>query len=174
MAHYLVTGRGGSGKSTICKLLKSHGIVAFDGDHIPGLAEWQDAATGAPLGYVPDGYIDFSKISWNWNKTILMNLFAKNPDMVLCGSSSNQKAFHELFDVVFVLTVEPPIHEKHLIERESTYGKDTKMRKEIVTGQQAFAAEVIAGGAIPINTNGSPEASAAQIIRYIHEYPRMA
>jgi adenylate kinase family enzyme len=174
MAHYLITGRGGSGKSTICKLLQSQNLPAFDTDEIPGLAQWQDVKTGQPLNAEPDGYIDFTKIAWNWNETILRELLSKPKDIILCGSSSNQKKFHHLFDKVFILTLDPGVHDTHLRERTSSYGKHPQQRTEIIQSQQAFAAEIIGKGAIPISTDINPEQSVTQIMRYINDSQRMA
>ena len=55
MPVYLVTGRGGAGKSTVAEELKRRGYAAFDGDDLPGLSRSEDAVTGEPVK------IDYSK-----------------------------------------------------------------------------------------------------------------
>ena len=41
----LITGRSGSGKSTVYRELRRRGLPAFDTDRVAGLARWVDAVS---------------------------------------------------------------------------------------------------------------------------------
>jgi broad-specificity NMP kinase len=148
---YLITGRGGTGKSTIALELQRRGYPAFDGDKVPQLARWEDRSTGQPLMIDPAGYIDFEKVAWAWNAGTLTHLLTTHDNLFLCGSSSNQSDYYASFDIVFILTLDPPTHDLRLSTRASDYGKHPDLRRKIVVGHQKFAKELLAAGAIPID-----------------------
>ncbi|HSW80719.1 MAG TPA: AAA family ATPase [Candidatus Saccharimonadales bacterium] len=151
MGKYLITGRGGSGKSAICVELQKRGFPAFDTDRIPGFCRWEDRKTGELTVVDPKGYIDFKKISWAWQDDVLQMLFKSNKDMILCGSSSNQADYYSLFDKIFVLVLDEKTHAHRLKTRDFDYGKNPKLQREIIARQQTFAKKMIDDGATPID-----------------------
>jgi hypothetical protein len=110
MAVYLITGRGGSGKSTVAaelKRLKRRGYLALDADEVPGLARSEDLRTGLPVEVDFSGFVDYTKVGWNWQSKVLDKLLKEHKNLFLCGSASNQFAFQPRFDKVFVLVLPP-------------------------------------------------------------------
>jgi gluconate kinase len=161
---YLITGRGGTGKSTIALELKRHGYRAFDGDSVPGLARWEDRKTGQALAIDPAGYINFEQVAWAWNAETLTRLLATHDDLFLCGSSSNQSDYYSLFDAIFVLVLDAETHDFRLRTRARDFGKHPNLRRKIVAGHQKFAEELVATGAIPIDATQPLEKVIATIL----------
>ena|SRR3990167_2838801 len=174
MGRYLITGLGGSGKSKICELLKEHGFFALDGDEIDGLSRWEDAKSGKPIKVDHTKYVDYEKVAWNWSPAILKKLVSDHSQLFLCGSSSNEFEFIDLFDKVFVLMLDQSAHEHRLKTRQSDYGKDPKTFAWLVAERTNFVNHAIKLGAISIDANRSPEDTVDQIISYTDEHPRLA
>jgi broad-specificity NMP kinase len=167
MGKYLITGRGGTGKSTICLELLRRGCQAFDADKVPHLCRWEDRLTGEPIDVDPAGYIDFKKVAWAWQDKVLRKLLAQHDNIFLCGSSSNQSSYYQLFQEVFVLTLDKETHDYRLRTRDFDYGKHPDLRRELVERHQEFARKLIRRGAIPININQPVENAAADILTAI-------
>jgi broad-specificity NMP kinase len=165
MSKYLVTARGGAGKTTIHKILEERGYNSFDTDNIPGLARWEDLATGQRVQVDPGSFVDYSKVGWNWNKNILRGILATRKNLFLCGSASNQLDFHELFDRVYVLTLDPEIHEQRLMSRESEYGKEPRMVEWLLNEQPVLAAKAIELGAVAIDATQPAGEIVDEIVR---------
>lgn len=161
MPAYLITGMGGSGKSTIHAELVGRGYKSFDGDGVPSLARWEDAKTGEPVD------VDYTKVSWNWNPKILISLLANNEIIFLCGSASNQSNFYPLFRNIFVLNVPPHTHYERLRNRGSAYGKDPALQQELVRTHATLLQEIIQSGGLAIDASGSPERTVDLIISSI-------
>ena len=137
MASYLITGRSGTGKSTVCKELLKRGYVAFDGDSVPGLAGWVDIATGQKVNTDYPGHDHVGKFNWNWDETVLKKLLQDNEDVFLCGSANNAYNFYPLFDTVFVLNLEPDEQRRRINNRvEHDYGKDLAVQDSIIAYQK--------------------------------------
>lgn len=169
MRKYLITGRGGTGKSTICLELKRRGYPAFDADKVTGLCRWEDRKTGEPIEVDPSVYIDFTKIAWAWQDVVLQKLFYSHPDLILCGSASNQEDYYSRFNGIFVLTLDKQTHDFRLRSRDREYGKHPKMRNQLVERQQIFAKNLISeNGAIAVDATQSIEKVADDILRHIN------
>lgn len=173
MGKYLITGRGGSGKSTICELLVARGFNAFDSDDIPGLARAEDF-DGNPITVDWGSFVDYSKIGFNWQQQVLGKFLAEHPHVFLCGSASNQLQFHRLFDKVFVLSLDRESHEAHLLGRKSEYGKDPTMLAYLLDEQQKFTEEALRIGAIPIDASRLPDETYDEILEHIDDRASMA
>jgi broad-specificity NMP kinase len=170
MRKYLITGRGGTGKSTICLELQRRGVHAFDADKVPGLCRWENRQSGEPININPAGYIDFKKVAWAWQDKVLRQLLANASNLIICGSSSNQENYYPSFDKIFVLVIDPDTHDLRLRTRDFDYGKHPKLRRELVESHQNFAEKMLDQGAIPINVNQSLEKAVNDILRHIsHE-----
>jgi broad-specificity NMP kinase len=174
MARYLITGRGGSGKTTTCKTLRAQGFDAFDADDIPGLARWEDRKTGQPVTVDYGDHVYFEQAVWNWNGAILKAFLGKHPDVFLCGSASNYQDFIHFFDKVFILVLTPETHVRHLAERDSPYGKLPKTRDTLIRQQKTHAAKAMQNGAVPIDTNGTPAQNVTQILNHLDDRTRVA
>lgn len=167
MPAYLITGRGGSGKSTVFLELKRRGIAAFDGDAVPNLARWEDIATGQPVTVNNAGDIDFSKVGWVWDTGHLLDLLQTHDELFLCGSASNQLDHHDKFDKVFVLTLDEDTHDYRLRTRKSDYGKHPNTRKHIIRSHQRFVQHSLQRGAIPIDATQPIEKMVDSILSHL-------
>ena len=86
---FLVTGPSASGKSTLALYLREHGVNAFDGDDVRGLARAVDLE-GRKLPHI-------SKEQWRriedwqffWHEPALKRFLARHPDVVLLGAADN-------------------------------------------------------------------------------------
>jgi dephospho-CoA kinase len=161
---YLIAGRAGSGKSTICKELHSRGYNALDADKVKGLPRWEDPITKTPVIVDDFTHIDRTKVEWNWNAKKLEELLAENDDLILCGSADNDLTFFPLFDKVFILTIDPEQHVKRLRERSNNYGRHPDMHPIILEEQHNFAIAARALGATEISTTGTVDQVADMIV----------
>lgn len=151
MSVYLVTGYSGSGKSSIAREMQRRGLPAFDTDSLPELTRWEDVKTGQQVDE-PQGYVDFSKVSWNWNAPALQKLIAENKSLFLCGSASNQERFYGLFDKVFVLKLSKEAQAKRIKARpEHDFGQHPKQLQEIINKTEEFVNDLVEQGATPVN-----------------------
>ena len=120
---YLITGRAGSGKSTVCLELRRRSQQAFDADDVPGLAHWIDRQTGQITEVDHSRYVDYQKVGWDWDAAVMNSFLSHRPSSFLCGSASNQLLFHDRFRQVFMLGLGPDEHRKRLETRENHSGK---------------------------------------------------
>jgi hypothetical protein len=150
---YLITGRGGSGKSAIREELVRRGLPAFDADRVPDLCHTIDRVTRRETKVDWSGYVDYSKVAWDWDETVLRDFLTKHDQLYLCGSASNQLPFHKLFNKVFTLQLDSNTHRGRLRSRDSVYGKHPDMEKDLVNEQQLFTRLAIAQGAIAIDAS---------------------
>lgn len=158
MGKYLITSCSGAGKSAICQELQKRDLMAFDGDTVPGLARWIDSETGQPfkMDYKSNTNIDRTRYHWEWDEAVLMRLLDEHARdrFFLCGSADNQLQFHQLFDLVLTLTVDPEVQRQRILRRTShNYGKHPEMQEKILAEQQDFTTEAIKLGAIAIDAN---------------------
>ena len=154
MPRYLITGRGGVGKTTVAAELQRRGLPGFDGDRIPGMSRWEDAKTGQPIAVDDEGIIDFTKVAWNWNGDVLRAFLATHDPVFLCASSSNQLEFYPLFDQIFILTLDDATHMRRLSTRtNNTYGKHPVTQREIIKRHHQLVAQAVARGAITIDAS---------------------
>jgi broad-specificity NMP kinase len=169
---YLITGRSGSGKSSIARELVSRGYPAFDGDQVPGLAGYIDLASGLPTTIDYTKPIDDTKVGFNWNAKAMDEFLQSHDDLMLCGSADNQQlGFHHLFDTVFVLVLDPEEQRRRILSRtEHDYGKVPAMQEEILAKQKIFAMKAIELGAVPVDAMPSVQMVTDSILRYIHEH----
>jgi broad-specificity NMP kinase len=169
MPVYLVTGRGGSGKSTVAEELQRRGYTAFDGDDLPGLSRSEDAVTGEPVIIDYSKYFDPSKTAWNWQVPVLEEFLAAHTGNTafLCGSASNELDFHRRFDKVFVLTLHPDTHAERLRTRASEYGKEPRVAANILAEQPVFVEQAAALGAITIDADGTLQQTVDSILRHV-------
>lgn len=146
MGKYLVTGHGGSGKSTVCTLLLAYGLNAFDSDENSNLAQAEDLQ-GRTITVDWRGFVGHSKVAFNWQPSVLTDFLAKHHNVFLCGGASNKFEYYSLFDrVFFVLTLGRTTH-KIRLKRENEYGKDPRTMAYLLDKQPQFAERAIRHGA---------------------------
>src|SRR5204862_4497465 len=104
-----VTGIAGSGKSTVCEILKTRGRMAVDADW-EGFNHWVDRSTGAvvenPPYPVPTGWL--ADFGWRISRERVVELATSARDDVafLCGSVENEVEVWDRFDRVACLVID--------------------------------------------------------------------
>ncbi len=109
----MIEGVSGTGKTSVCDELLRRGYHAIHGDR--ALAYQGDPETGEPLeGAAHEHHV------WNEAKVRALASDHSEPMTYFCGGSRNFNRFIELFDKVFVLTVDA----KSLKQRLETRADD--------------------------------------------------
>lgn len=164
----LVTGRSGTGKTTIHHELVKHNITSFDADRVAGLAGWVDRKTTQPVVVDYSRPIDTTKVGWYWSRTILTSLLAESENIVLCGSAHNEVGFYDSFDKVIFLDVAPAEQARRIIARtEHDYGQVEGMIERILREQQLLKTASMAHGAVIMNANRPAPTVAIDIIKHL-------
>lgn len=103
-----VTGNSGTGKSTVCGVLRARGYVALDADE-DGFSRWIDRAKGEvvmdPPYPVPEGWLD--RYGWAIVRERVETLVEESRFRIafLCGSAENEAEVRDLFDVIVCLVI---------------------------------------------------------------------
>ncbi len=97
--NYLIEGVSCSGKTTVCHELRARGYHTINGD--TDLAYQGDPATGEPVeGHAHEHHI------WNVGKVRTLAADSSQDQTFFCGGSRNFHHFLDVFDRVFVLTLD--------------------------------------------------------------------
>lgn len=99
VANYLIEGVSGAGKTTVCDELHRRGYQAIHGDR--ELAYQGDPATGTPTATAGHAHH-----IWDVSKVDALVADHTQPVTLFCGGSRNFGSFIDLFDEVFLLTVD--------------------------------------------------------------------
>jgi len=107
--NYLIEGVSGTGKTTVAEALQRRGYHVVHGDR--SLAYVGDPETGEPLSGPPPGVTDILRWRhghWIWPVDRVKSLIADRGHAMtfFCGGSRNHQHYIELFDAVFVLTID--------------------------------------------------------------------
>lgn len=104
-----VTGNSGTGKSTVCGLLRARGYLALDAD-ADGFSQWIDRAGGEvvrdPPYPVPEGWLD--RYGWVIVRERVETLAEQSRcrTTFLCGSAENEADVRDLFDLTVCLVID--------------------------------------------------------------------
>lgn len=107
MTLHLINGLEGTGKSTLCKILRSRGYPAIDADAVPDLCQWVNLTTNemVPVDRVPFPVAPewWSTHRWIWKSSKVAELVSlyEGRQGFLCGSASNEEDFYEFFGLRF-------------------------------------------------------------------------
>lgn len=104
MGKYLITGRQGSGKTTVIRALSDLGYTSYNTDDLPEVTKLQDKGSGEIIDW-PKGVVDWNRYSWNWQRPGIDALLRSDETVFLGAVVSNQADFYTMFDRVFVITV---------------------------------------------------------------------
>lgn len=163
----LVTGRSGTGKTTIHHELLKHSVNSVDADRAAGLASWVDRKTLQPVRVDYSHPIDTTKVGWYWAKTALEAIMAESENIVLCGSAHNQLDYYDCFDKVIFLDVSPQEQARRILARtEHNYGQTTGMVERILREQSILKTASMVRGAIIMNANRPVSDTALSIIKH--------
>ncbi|MEV0314593.1 AAA family ATPase [Nonomuraea fuscirosea] len=122
-----VTGNSGTGKSTVCGMLRARGYAAYDADD-DGFSRWVDRHTGEvvtdPPYPVPEGWLD--RHGWAIVRERVEALAVESRSRVafLCGSVENEADVRDLFDLVVCLVIDDDTLRHRLATRTTnTFGR---------------------------------------------------
>jgi hypothetical protein len=176
--NFLIEGRSGSGKTTMCDELLRRGYHAIHGDRV--LAYWGDPETGEPdpPGEIPNGSGHSSNCDcmaclawldkrWLWDLDQVRSLLADHDEPVtfFCGGSRNFSKIIDLFDGVFVLDVDLDTL-LHRLERRPEGEFGAKQSERDFTARLYRTTEGIPRDGIVINTSRPVEEVVDEIIRH--------
>jgi len=127
MALAWVTGVSGSGKSSVCEVLKLQGRAAYDGDW-DGYSRWVDRRTGdsvlVPPTRTPEGWLD--RFGWKVRPEAVEALAADVAGRTgyLCGGFENEDEVLHLFDRIVCLVIDETTLRRRLSTRTTNdFGK---------------------------------------------------
>jgi hypothetical protein len=113
--NYLVEGVSGTGKTAVCNELRRRGFSAVDGDR--ELTYQGDPETGEPVTGITGPAVHDHHL---WDVRAVRAIAADDADQVtfFCGGSRNASSFLDVFDEVFVLTIDADTLERRLDARD--------------------------------------------------------
>lgn len=154
MRAYLITGNPGSGKSTLAAELSRRGLIAVDADD---LAFWEDKA-GVRVDQPPGADDDWRRVHrWVWSRARIEQVIAASGGdggrMFFCGIARNQDQMLDLFEKVFLLVIDADTQIARLAgpAQATSPVRTEAIRRQIREGRHVFQAQMLAGGAIPLD-----------------------
>lgn len=139
----LITGPGGSGKTTLAKYFNSKGKPAIDAD-LAGIGVWKDQ-NGVEIKVPEDqdmtkinSWAEENNLNWHWRPEDLNNLLLGYELVYVMGSAKNAFTLSKLFDKVYYLHAEEQLILERLRKRarsgESYHdnGKTYEQQLEII------------------------------------------
>ena len=154
MGRFLITGRQGSGKTTVIRRLQELGYTAYNTDELEGVTKLQDRLTGEVIGW-PEGVVDWNKYAWNWQEEPLKQLLASDDTVFVGAVVGNQRDFYPLFDKIFVLTLDTDTLRKRLSIHEHESHHLPEEIDRISADHEEKQKKYIAEGGSPIQANRS-------------------
>jgi dephospho-CoA kinase len=172
MKKIYITGISGSGKSAISEELNKKGIYSIDIDSSKyGLCNWKNKKTKENVYFEHGMSNDWMKAhGWYCDVEKLKELFDVPNDIVVAvGITTNQNEYLNMFDKVFLLQCS----EKTILNRLDTrisndFGKHPLEKEHVLDFYGDFEKDLIARGAIPINTEESLDVVVSNIISNIN------
>jgi hypothetical protein len=150
----LITGYPGTGKSSVAKELQERGHAAYDTEAMRGYMHAESVENSrrirVPSPVPRDWFDDIGNINWDIPRvTTLLN---SHDDVFICALADNQEALYDLFDFIFLLTLDEIEMEQRLRSRTTTnYGKDSGELADIFVNHQHFEQSLRERGAIEIS-----------------------
>ncbi len=156
MKKIYITGVSGTGKTTIAKELSRRGFYTISIDEVDGLCSWVHQGTREKHGGKDTKLTPEFVHAHDWICDIeyLTRLLNKNVDVAfVLGMAGNQNNFLPMFDKILLLQCSPETFSKRIDMRtDNDFGKDPHIKKGILGRYQTYAKEILAKGAISINT----------------------
>jgi broad-specificity NMP kinase len=148
--NYLIEGVSGTGKTTVAEELQRRGYHVIHGDR--ELSYRGNPETGEPLdalaGESVTDSITWQHKHWIWNVDKVKALAAdkRHAKSFFCGGSRNFHHFLDLFDVVFVLSVDLDTLNRRLAARPQDEFGAKPSEQELIRRLHATREDVPQGG----------------------------
>jgi dephospho-CoA kinase len=141
----LINGNPGSGKTTIAAELSRLGYAAVDADD--EMARWEDGPEGR---------------RWTWDRARLEEAIRLTPRLFVCGIAINLRDMLDLFDQVFLLSIDA----RTQIDRLRSAGdREPSLWQPIIVGRPVFEEEMRAVGATVLDGRKSATDLASESVR---------
>lgn len=165
MTAYLVTGNPGSGKSMMVAELTRRGFQALDTDDLAGWVDDSGTTAAQPLNVTATW---LASHHWEWTRAAFERILQKAdaPPVFFCGIATNQLDMLDLFEVVFLLT----LNEQTQIDRldaASNADRNSAQRAEILEGRPVFEAQMQKAGAVILDGRQPTATLADAILRAV-------
>lgn len=154
--NYLIEGGSGTGKTAVAEELERRGFHVLHGDRT--LAHYGDPETGHPM-QAPQLEVEADRVEWGYEHWIwpveeVKALIAEqvSPISFFCGHSANSRHFTELFDRVFVLTVDAEILRARLEKRPADEFGGRPIERDLVMRLHEMNLD-LPGGAVSVDAN---------------------
>jgi hypothetical protein len=170
MAVYLITGNPGSGKSSLVEELSRRGSRAVDTDEIAG---WVDRS-GRPARQprqITSSWL--AAHEWVWTRDAFERAIESGgtEDVFFCGIARNQLLMLELFDAVFLLSLDD-LTQVERLDAPSNASRNAAQRDEIIKGRAVFEAEMREAGATVLDGRRPTASVAAEVLAIAAERRR--
>lgn len=156
MRRVLITGVSGVGKSTVIAELAARGFRTVDTDYDGYCSPAPDAPPPRPT----------AQPGWVWYEPRIRRLLAETGgDLFVSGCVPNQGRFYPDFDHIVLLTAEPEVVRRRLVERTGNdYGKAPGELEQALRDQAEVEPLLRAGATIVIDTDAPLTEVLAQLL----------
>jgi hypothetical protein len=163
-----VTGVSGSGKSSVCEVLRDQGRTAVDSDW-EGFSRWVNRVTGEPVVEppypVPANWLN--DFAWRVRPEAVGSLAASLGSDVcfLCGGFENEAEVRHFFDCVVCLVVDEATLRNRLASRTTNhFGKHPEELDAVLGWRLVVENQHCNGGAVMLDATQPLDVVAAQVV----------
>jgi gluconate kinase len=147
----LITGNPGSGKTSLASELARRGCAVIDADDLAGWETMSGEPAVEPVP-APDDWCLHHR--WVWARNRIEQVIRGHDHapqyLFVCGIATNQRDLLDLFDLVFLLTLDHPTQIERL-DAPSNAHRRAAERTQIIQGRPIFEAEMQAARAIVLD-----------------------
>ncbi len=143
----LITGNPGSGKTAMVAELIRLGHNAIDADD--EIARWEDGADGR---------------RWTWDRGRLEKAIELTPDLFVCGIAINLRDMLDLFDQVFLLSIDAATQLERLAAASD---REPSLWQPIIDGRPVFEEEMRTVGATVLAGQRTTSDLASEIVHLL-------
>jgi broad-specificity NMP kinase len=149
MGKYFITGRPGTGKSSVIRNLQNRGFTAYNTDELDDVTKLENGQTGEVVPW-PDSPVDWGRYRWNWQEAELKKLLASSGTVFVGAIVGNQEQYLSLFDKVFVLIIDSASLEQRLKQHE--HNRTSEENARILLNHETKQELLIKHGLIPLSS----------------------
>ena len=173
MKKIYITGVSGTGKTTVAKELEKRGFYTISIDEVEGLCSWVHQETREKHGG-KDTELTLEFVDahdWILDVEYLNKLLEKDVETAfVLGMAGNQNDFLHMFDKILLLQCSPETFSARIDARtDNDFGKDPKIKSQILNRYKSYAEEMLAKGAISIDTEKPIDEVVATVLKKISE-----